>query len=75
MLLRAEPYRSPSVAPGFPCNRSSNPGYCGSQVAPLPVVTADSLTPGMEYPKDDSSPHCRDLRGGRSFRWDAVPCG
>ena len=29
----------------------------------------------MGYPKDDSSPVARDVRGGRSFRWDAVPCG
>ena len=26
----------------------------------------------MEYPKDDSSPIARDLRGGRRIRWDAV---
>ncbi|SRR5258706_11278542 len=46
-----------------------------SQVAPRPVVTADSLTPGMEYPKDDPSPIARDLREGRSSLLDAVPCG
>ena len=48
-----------------------------SQVAPFPVVAADSLTPSMEYLKDDSSHIAGGLRGGRRFRWDVwdeVPC-
>ena len=51
------------------------------QVAPLPVVTADGLTPDMEFPKDDSGPlpgtvQSRTMRvplNSDLFRWRGQP--